>query len=89
MGQEDKSTASSISGLSNALCKASPRPFFCECAVSGGARHGTLPHFSGVGRPSQREAGEHWKALVLNLTRLDKGKKGCYYVVDTVCPQKQ
>ncbi len=40
-------------------------PLFCECAVSGSARHGTLTHFYGVGRPSQREAGENWKALVL------------------------
>src|SRR6266704_954685 len=24
----------------------------------------TLTHFSGVGRPSQREAGENWKALL-------------------------
>jgi len=50
-------------GLSNFLCEAPPRPFICECAVSGGARHGTLTHFSGVGRPSPREAGENWKAL--------------------------
>ncbi len=40
-----------------------PTPFFCECAVSGSARHGTLTYFSGAGRPSQREAGENWKAL--------------------------
>jgi hypothetical protein len=44
---------------SNALCEAPPRPFFCEYAVSGSARDGTLTHFSGVGRPSQREAGEN------------------------------
>ncbi len=52
-------------GLSNSLCEVPPRPFFCEYVVSGGARHDILTHFSGVGWPSQREAGENWKALII------------------------
>ncbi len=34
-----------MAGLSNFLCEAPPRPFFCEGAESGGARLGTLTHF--------------------------------------------
>src|SRR6266568_2672142 len=55
----------STPGLSNARqlpsAKAAPPQKMGECAVSGGARHGTLPK-KGVG-PHR----EHWKALCLPL----------------------
>ena|SRR5258707_14918722 len=42
---QPSSLSYTFAGLSNSLCEAPPRPFFCECAVSGSARHGTLTYF--------------------------------------------
>src|SRR5258708_11261119 len=51
-----------------------PAPFFVSVPCRAPPDTAHSPFFSGVGRPSQREAGENWKALLFWPIFLTTGK---------------